>query len=150
MARFKIQGFISLQMLLGMLLMQMSWFVVWPSMKAICLNWQAKISLSQLQFELASIRVMSMMSHQNLYLHPLSADHNWALGWRVTNDKTILWQKKPYQLLHLKIEWHGFTHYPPLTFYPDVLKNHVNGYFHASNYRLWVNRLGYASIKHDL
>ena len=150
MARFKTQGFISLQLMLSMILMQLSFLAVWPMMKVMLLNWQARISLNQLQLDLASLRVMSVMLHKNLYLHPLSLDKNWALGWRVTDDKTILWQKKPYQIVNLKIEWHGFTHHPPLKFYADVLKNHVNGYFKASAYQLWVNRLGYSRIKHDI
>ena len=150
MPRLKTQGFISLQLMLGLMFMQLLFFSAWPSIKTILLAWQQKMSLNQLQFELSSLRLMSILKNKTLYLYPISSEYNWAQGWRVTDDKQILWQKNTYQFIKMKIEWHGFSQHPPLKFYPDSLRNHLNGYFKAPSYRLWVNRLGYSRITHEI
>ena len=150
MSRLKTQGFISLQLVLGLMSMQMLFFSAWPSIKTILLSWLARMSLNQLQFELSYLRLMSIIKNRILYLYPISSEHNWALGWRVADDKQILWQKKTYQFVKMEIEWHGFSQHPPLIFYPDGLRNHLNGYFKAPSYRLWVNRLGYSRITDEI
>jgi hypothetical protein len=149
-SRFKTQGFITLQVLMSILFMQIIFLSAWPKMKAIFINWQARICLNQLQLDLTILRVRSIIEDKILYLTPLSFDHNWALGWRVSVDNQTLWQKKPYQFVKINIEWHGFEQKPPLKFYPDHLKNHVNGYFKVLGYRLWLNRIGYTRMTHDL
>lgn len=150
MSRLKIQGFISLQVLFGIMFMQLLSLTVWPRMKDVLAHWQAKICINQLQFDITSLRLMSLIQNKIVYLYPLSLDHNWAFGWQVLADKKILWQKKPYQFIKINIEWHGFEQKPPLKFYPDGLKNHLNGYFQAKEYRLWLNRLGYSRITYDI
>lgn len=48
--------------------------------------------------------------------------------------------------------WHGFSRLSELFLEPDVLENHVNGYFSMVcsknlEYRLWVNRLGHLRLQ---
>lgn len=150
MARSKVQGLISLQFLLGLIAIQMLLLASLPGFKSMLESTQAKFDLNQLEFQINYLRWLAIVRHQVLYLRPLSLEGDWHHGWTVSDKHHVLWQKKPYQFIKVRVKWYGFEQNPPLVFYPDLFKNHLNGYFDVQGYRLWINRLGHTRLAYEL
>jgi hypothetical protein len=141
------KGYLLLEWLTVLLILQILFLSVWPSMQQLSQMISAKITLQTLRRAIEWARWEAILKQQTLSMKPINGD--WGKGWTVEAKQKPIRVEKPWVVSHVPIVWHGFKK-EALRFYPEVTQNHLNGYFQILHQQLYLNRFGHTRINHEL
>ncbi len=141
----KIEGFSLLETLVCLFLFQLIYVVAWPNFQTFIQYQQCKTAVKRLQHIIIDAQLSAVLLNQKVSIET-SLNHKWFLI-MPTYRLPIQFPASEFQM-----SWKGFSGTLKLNFYPELLANHVNGYFdifcaRKFSYRLWLNRLGHTRLE---
>lgn len=138
----KVAGYSLFELLLILMLLQSSFWFLWPKVHEMHLRWQARHVSRQVQQMMEYARWTSTMKHMRLNV----IFQDGYLKLTNQNQKVLLSSTRIPGAIQL--QWHGFQKTLPLIFESELSEQHVNGSWHiliqGKIYcRYMMNRLGH-------
>lgn len=141
----KLAGFSILESLICLFIFQLIYLIAWPTFQYFIQYQQCKTSLLRLQHLIMHAQAKAIILNQPIFIEKL-VNQKWFII--MPNEQ----QSIEFQGTDFQMSWKGFSGKLKLTFYPELLANHVNGYFdifcaRKYSFRLWLNRLGHTRLE---
>ena len=136
----KSSGFVLLDLLLLICLLQCFLYFAWPSFKTIQVQQHCHRSIFQLESFLEWTSLQASLRKESLLI-----DLNEELQVKSVQSEVL----RRLAIPSIQIAWHSRHE---LLFHANVLHNHLNGYFLlncGSNvlYKIWLNRMGHVRVE---
>ncbi len=144
---FKQSGLSFLECLIALALLQVLIWASYPSLMSLIQQKQSTRLLHQLETTIDWARWMAVIRHEKLILKPRG---QWQRGWQIFANDQLIKEVKGVKAGDISIQWHGFSSIGYLTFYPQMVSNHLNGYFQIGHQQLWINRLGHMRVTYGI
>jgi hypothetical protein len=141
----KLVGFTIFESLICLFVFQLIYLIVWPNFQSFIQYQQCKTAVLRLQHLIMDAQAKAIVLNQPVFIEKL-VNQKWFI---IMPDER---QSIEFQGTDFQMSWKGFSGTLKLTFYPELLANHVNGYFEIFcarkySFRLWLNRLGHTRLE---